>query len=140
MNFLFWAPEFGRPYRYTGKISFWVCHWVYFQDFHIFLLSVYGVSTWCKLSHKSFFGKFHVYLLCLLLIPRYGSTFQKEILREDSEIWICVILGQIGSHLPTCPKSDSFVSFMYVTCLPMEPLHETSFKNSLKEILRYGFL
>ena len=65
---------------------------------------------------------------------------KKKVLREDSVIWICVILGLIGPNLHICPKSDFFGNFMHVTCLPMEPLRVQSFKNSSEEILRYGFL
>ena len=50
------------------------------------------------------------------MMPQYGSKFQKKkIISEDSEIWICVILQQIGPNLHICPKRDFFGNFMHVT-------------------------
>ena len=68
------------------------------------------------------------------MMPQYGSKFpkKKKILREDSEIWICVILGQIGLNLHTCSKSDFFGNFKQVTGLPMEPLRDAKFQKFLR--------
>ena len=56
------------------------------------------------------------------------SFKKKKILSEDSEIWICVILQQIGPNLHICPKRDFFGNFMHVTGLPMEPLRDAKFQ------------